>query len=143
MLAKQHDLPHSQFAQRLHAILLSAGCSTDPKWIRDELLKANPKLRISQLAVNHWLTGHTIPRAHNIKALADWLNVPPCLLAFGQDYTIALAAKVGKLDVTLEATRVLEGFLSLKPQHRHDVAEVIKALSYLQAAERPNDLLPI
>lgn len=143
MLAKQLDLPHSQFAKRLHDILLSAGYSTDPKWIRNELLKANPNLRITQLAVSHWLTGHSIPRPHNIKALADWLNVPPCLLAFGQDYTIALAAKVGKLEVTLEATRVLEGYLSLKPQHRHDVAEVIKALSCLQSAERPNALLPI
>lgn len=142
MLVQNSDTPHALFAQRLHSFLMSAGLPTSPKSIRNELLKVNPHLRITQASVSHWLSGRSMPRSHNVKALADWLNVSPSSLVFGDNETSVRVTHVGKSALTLEASRVLEGYMALRPQHRHSVLEVIKALTHLQKADYPSDPSP-
>jgi transcriptional regulator with XRE-family HTH domain len=138
MLAKHTDLPHALFAKRLLSILVSAGSSTSPKSIRHELLRANPQLRITEASVSHWLSGRAMPRSHNIQALANWLKVAPSFLVYGENDSKDKPLCVGELDLTLEASRLLEAYMALRPQHRHSVLEVIKALIHLQQVEYPN-----
>ncbi len=138
MLAKHIDTPHALFAKRLLSILVSAGVSTRPKSIRNELLRANPQLRITEASVSHWLSGRAMPRSHNIQALANWLKVEPSFLVYGENGRKAKRDRTGKADLTLEASRLLEAYMALRPQHRHSVLEVIKALMHLQQAEYPN-----
>ncbi len=138
MLAKHIDTPHAVFAKRLHSILVSSGLSTSPKSIRNELLRANPQLRITEASVSHWLSGRAMPRAHNIQALANWLKVAPSFLVYGESDSKAKRVSAGKSDLTLEASRLLEAYMALRPQHRHSVMEVIKALMHLQQAEYPS-----
>lgn len=142
MLAKHRDTPHALFAKRLLSILVSAGLSTSPKIIRHELLRANPNLRITEASVSHWLTGRSMPRSHNIQALAAWLNVPPSFLVFGENDPKLSGIAWGESDLTLEASRLLAAYMALRPQHRHSVLEVIKALIHLQQAEYPRETPP-
>ena len=136
MLIKQQSAyPHQVFSQRLLALIESAGYPCEPEDVRAALLNVNPHLRITLPAVRHWLTGFSMPRSHNIKALADWLNVPPCMLACGENYSALQVAKVGRLEVTIEVSRVMEIYLGLRPNYRRNVEEVIKALTVMQQTE--------
>jgi hypothetical protein len=83
-----------------------------------------------------------MPRSHNIQALAAWLNVPPSFLVFGENDPKLSGVAWGASDLTLEASRLLAAYMALRPQHRHSVLEVIKALVYLQHAEQLRDTPP-
>ena len=136
MLVKQHtDPPHALFAQRLLLYLSNAGYPTDAETLHRTLLRESPGLRITLLSVKNWLSGRTLPRPHSIQALSSWLKIPPSMLVFGEQDPKVLADQLGKLELTLEAKRVLEGFMALRPHHRHSVEEVIKALNCLQERE--------
>ena len=143
MLVKQHSAtPHSQFAQRLLLLLSDAGYPTHAEWIRQALLRSNPSHRVTQLSVKNWLRGRTMPRPHSIQALSDWLKVTPSMLVFGEQEPNMHQSQLRKMDLTLEASRLLEGFMALNTHHRHSVTEVVKALNCLQARDPPQASSP-
>jgi transcriptional regulator with XRE-family HTH domain len=143
MLVKQHsESPHSQFAKRLLLLLSNAGYPSDAESVHQALLRSNPSLRVTPLSVKNWLSGRTMPRPHSLQALSDWLRVPPSLLVFGEQEPNLLEAQLRKMDLTLEASRLLEGFMALNPHHRQSVAEVVKALNCLQQRDPPQMPLP-
>lgn len=138
MLVKQcSETPHSQFAQRLLLLLVNAGYPTDTKSVHQALLRSDPSLRVTLLSVKNWLSGRTMPRPHSIQALSDWLKVPPSMLVFGEQGSHSLEAQLGKMDLTLEASRLLEGFMALDSHHRHSIAEVVKALNCMKERDPP------
>lgn len=138
MLVKQRsDAPHAQFSQRLLLLLSNAGYPTEADLVHQALLRSNPCLRVTLLSVKNWLNGRAMPRPHSIQALSNWLKVPPSMLVFGEQGSHSLERQLGKMDLTLEASRLLEGFMALDSHHRHSVAELVKALNCMQERDPP------
>ena len=138
MLVKQRsDAPHAQFSQRLLLLLSNAGYPTEADLVHQALLRSNPSLRVTLLSVKNWLNGRAMPRPHSIQALSNWLKVPPSMLVFGEQGTHSLERQLGKMDLTLEASRLLEGFMALNSHHRHSVAELVKALNCMTERDPP------
>ena len=138
MLVKQRsDAPHAQFSQRLLLLLSNAGYPTEADLVHQALLRSNPSLRITLLSVKNWLSGRSMPRPHSIQALSNWLKVPPSMLVFGEQGKHSLERQLGKMDLTLEASRLLEGFMALNSHHRHSVVELVKALNCMKERDPP------
>lgn len=139
MLVKQRsERPHAEFSQRLLLLLSSAGYPTEAELLHQALLRSNPGFRITLLSVKNWLSGRTMPRAHSIQALSDWLKVPPGMLVYGGQGPHSLEAQLGKMDLTLEASRLLAGFMALNSHHRRSIAELVKALNCMKERDPPS-----
>lgn len=96
-----------EFSARLKATLLDRGLSNSATAIAREFQRrANETLTVH--AVRKWLVGGAIPAQKNLLVLADWLDVEPAWLRFGEgnrDQTIAAVARPDALspDVLLIA----------------------------------------
>lgn len=82
-------------------------------------------------AVSRWLRGEAIPSQEKLQALAEWLNVEPHVLRYGDHVGQRVRAKQKRWDegIGYQEREVFEAFLKLPVAQRKVVREVILAFA--------------
>lgn len=73
----------ADFATRLKNAMIEAGYEPRPAVLEREFNQRYWGRSVTFQAVRHWLRGETIPEQDKLQVLADWLNVEPQYLRFG------------------------------------------------------------
>lgn len=74
----------SEFSQRLHAALKQAGAQTvSPTKLAIDFNLHHRGKPVSTQAAHKWLNGTAIPAQDKVRTLAEWLNVSPEWLRYG------------------------------------------------------------
>jgi hypothetical protein len=92
---------------------------------------------VTYQAVTRWLRGEAIPAQDKLQVLADWLNIEPHVLRFGEVTLNKVRAKRKRWDecVGFQEREVFEAFLNLPAVQRNAVREVILGLVLAGKAE--------
>lgn len=103
------------FGDRLHAALHAAGHPPSAELVHAEMRRRGGGVTI--FAVRKWLAGEAIPTQGSVRLLAEWLDVAPSALRFGDqgrqgepagDRTLLAALRrLGEDDLQLVADLVL------------------------------------
>jgi transcriptional regulator with XRE-family HTH domain len=119
-----------KFSKRLKSALLGAGYD-----VRASILEREFNLRywgksVTLQAVRRWLNGEAMPTQDKLQSLAEWLNVDPHWLRFGErlNGSIQEQRKRWDLNMTQEERDIIENFMALSADKRKVVGDVIKAL---------------
>lgn len=85
---------------------------------------------VTYQAVTRWLRGEAIPAQDKLQVLADWLNVEPHVLRFGEGPIKAIREKRKRWDegIGYQEREVFEAFLNLPATQRKAVREIILGL---------------
>jgi len=78
-------------------------------------------------AVRRWLRGEAIPSQDKLQVLAEWLNVEPQVLRFGEKTVLSVLAARKRWDEAIgyQEREVFEAFMDLPLQQRKVLREVI------------------
>jgi len=119
------------FSERLTEAMLAAGYATRPVVLEKEFNQRYWGKSVSVQAVRRWLFGESIPAQDRLQVLAEWLNVDPHWLRFGEKLHGSVKQQRKRWDaaMTPEERQAMEVFLSLPPEKRKMVGEIIYALA--------------
>jgi transcriptional regulator with XRE-family HTH domain len=86
---------------------------------------------VSYQAVTRWLKGQAIPGQDKLQIIADWLNVEPHLLRFGEAIVKSVQEKRKRWDegIGFQERELFEAFLNLPAEQRKAVREIILGLT--------------
>ena len=116
------------FGERFRAALKAQGQSESPKEIAD-LLPRYGGTPVSAQAVSGWLTGKSLPRQANLRALAKMLRMDMQALQYG-DASGRHVAEPGKAWKIAAADQLaIDAFLALPAAQRKAIRELIASLS--------------
>ncbi len=116
------------FGERFRAALKAQGQSESPKEIAD-LLPRYGGTPVSAQAVSGWLTGKSLPRQANLRALAKMLRIDPQALQYGDagDRNIREPGKAWKIAAADQLA--IDAFLALPNAQRKAIRELIATLA--------------
>jgi len=119
------------FSQRLQESMLAAGYEVRPVVLEREFNQRYWGKSVSVQAVRRWLLGDAIPTQDRLQVLAEWLNVDPHWLRFGEKLSGSVQQQRKRWDtkMTPQERQAMEVFLSLSPDKRKIVGEIIHALA--------------
>ena len=119
------------FSERLIESLLAAGYASRPIVLENEFNQRYWGKPISFQTGRRWLRGEAIPTQDRLQVLAEWLNVDPHWLRFGEKLNGSVKQQRKRWDaaMTPEERQAMEVFLSLPPEKRKMVGEIIYALA--------------
>ena len=124
--------PKNEFAKRLASAMQAAGYDAKPAVLEREFNQRYWGKPITLQGVRRWLRGEVIPSHDKLGTLAEWLNIPPQELGFGDlPGQIAQRRKSWEEGVGYQEREVFEAFLSLPVAQRKVLREVI--LTFAQA----------
>lgn len=120
-----------KFSTRLHESMLAAGYEVRPVVLDREFNQRYWGKPVSVQAVRRWLNGEAIPTQDRLQVLAEWLNVDPHWLRFGEKLAGSVQQQRKRWDakMTPQERQVIEVFMSLPPEKRKIVGEIITALA--------------
>jgi transcriptional regulator with XRE-family HTH domain len=126
-----------EFAQRLRDAMARAGYATRPVVLEREFNTRYWGRSVTQQAVRRWLRGEAIPSQEKLQVLAQWLNMEPHALRYGDKGVKAVQARERRWDEGLgyAERETFDAFLRLPPAQRKIVREVILALAKVHGAE--------
>ena len=86
---------------------------------------------VSVQAVRRWINGEAIPAQDRLQVLAEWLNVDPHWLRFGEKLSGSVQKQRKRSDVkmTPQERETVEVFMSLTQEKRKIISEIIYALA--------------
>ena len=119
------------FAKRLSQAMEEAGYSPKPSVLEREFNQRFDGKPMTLHGVRRWLMGETLPSQDKLLVLAEWLDVPPHQLRFGEDLTNRIEARRARWDrsVSAQDRDALEAYLSLPITQRRVLREVIAAFA--------------
>ncbi len=119
-----------EFAKRLAAAMRAAGYEARPSVLEAQFNTRYWGKPVTYQAVTRWLRGEAIPAQDKLQVLADWLNIEPHVLRFGEATLNKVRAKRKRWDegVGFQEREVFEAFLNLPAAQRKAVREVILGL---------------
>lgn len=125
----------AQFAERLKAAMLAAGYEPRPSILEREFnlhYWGNP---ITFQAVRRWLRGESLPEQDKLQALAEWLQVEPQVLRFGEGPALRIQETRSRWEKALmgEERETMQAYLDLPVEQRKVIREVI--LAFAKAAQ--------
>jgi transcriptional regulator with XRE-family HTH domain len=127
------------FAQRLKQALEGSGVRASPTVVANEFNLRYWGRSITPHTARNWLLGKAIPTQDKLRVLADWLQVSPDALRFGNLSTVsrnaAADANFERLDMA--DREMLHRYLALTVPDRKTVREVVTALSIAAIAKKP------
>ncbi|MDP1606748.1 MAG: hypothetical protein Q8L93_08930 [Rhodocyclaceae bacterium] len=125
------------FAGRLADAMRAAGYEARPSVLEAQFNTRYWGKPITYQAVTRWLRGEAIPAQDKLQILADWLNVEPHLLRFGEDTRKSVLEKRKRWDegIGYQEREVFEAFLNLSAPQRKAIREVILGLAQAGKAE--------
>jgi transcriptional regulator with XRE-family HTH domain len=128
------------FALRLRQALDSCGVRLSPTVVAHEFNLRYWGRSITPHTARNWLLGKAIPTQDKLRVLADWLQVGPDELRFGQ---AAALQKVGEglesgESLSMVDREMLNRDLSLSLHYRKTVRDVVSALVLASQAQKPD-----
>lgn len=126
----------AEFSQRLRKCMEDAGYTVRPIVLEREFNQRYWGQPVTVQAVRRWLRGEAIPSQDKMQVLAEWLNVEPHFLRYGEQVSGRVKAKQKRWDEGIghQEREVFEAFLSLPVAQRKVVREVILAFVKADAA---------
>lgn len=117
------------FSQRLRKSMEDAGYTVRPVVLEREFNQRYWGHPVTVQAVRRWLRGEAIPSQDKLQALAEWLNVEPHVLRYGEQVAKRVQARQKRWDegIGFQEREIFEAFLSLPAPQRKIVREVIQA----------------
>ena len=124
----------ARFAQRLTEAMELAGYPAKGAVLEREFNQRYWGKPISLQAVCRWLRGEAIPSQDKLNVLAEWLQVEPQALRFGDESIQKVRTAKSSVDaaVSYAEREVFEAFLKLPADKRKIVREVILAFAKAQ-----------
>lgn len=128
-----------EFSQRLLAALERAGVPAKPTVIEREFNQRYWGKPITLHAARLWLRGETMPTHDRLLCLAEWLEVEPQTLRYGDEVSKKIQTRRKRWDegIGYQEREIVELFLKLPVPSRKVAREVIVALA------KANALLPM
>ena len=119
----------AEFAERLKQAMIAAGYEPRSSVLEREFNQRFWGASVSFQSARQWLRGDTLPQQDKMQVLAEWLNVEPHVLRYGEHVTKRVQAKQKRWDEAIgyQEREVFEAFLSLPAPQRKIVREVILA----------------
>lgn len=129
----------SDFAQRLRDAMQQAGHAPRPVVLEREFNTRYWGASVSLQAVRRWLRGEAMPTQDKLQVLAEWLQVPPETLRFGDRVRQSVRESQRRWDGELawQEREVLDAFLRLPAPERKVVREVILTFAKVHAPGTP------
>lgn len=128
----------SEFAKRLHDAMVAAGYEPRPVVLEREFNSRFWGRSVTFQAVRRWLKGEAIPSQEKLMVIADWLNIEPQVLRFGEKIAHSIRGRrqqwekgVGHLE-----REAFEAFLTLSAAQRKALREIIMALAGKTSASK-------
>lgn len=119
------------FSERLQESMLSAGYEIRPVILEREFNQRFWGKPVSVQAVRRWLYGEAVPTQDRLQILAEWLAVDPHWLRFGEKLSGSVQQQRKRWDASMtpKERQAIETFMSLSPERRKMVGEIIHALA--------------
>jgi len=117
----------AEFGERLRAAMLRAGYPVRPVVLEREFNSRYWGRSVTLQAVRRWLRGEAIPSQDKLQVLAEWLNVEPQVLRFGEKTVLSVQAarKHWEEEIGYQEREVFEAFLGLPSPQRKVLRKVI------------------
>lgn len=127
----------NRFAQRLREAMERAGYQARPAVLEREYNLRCWDKPMTLHGVRRWLRGETLPSQDKLLVLAEWLQVTPQELRYGNDVEQQIRDRRNEFEVALryQEREVFEAFLKLPQEQRRIVREVIWAFSRTAAMD--------
>jgi hypothetical protein len=119
----------ARFAQRLRAALVAAGHEPKPAFVHKQFNSRWRGRPISFQAARAWLIGASMPEQDKLQVLAEWLNVPPQSLRYGEHPGVREPIAGWAGGVSAQDRAMIEALLALPAAQRRLVSELIRALA--------------
>jgi hypothetical protein len=119
------------FAERLRRALDGCGVRQSPTLVANEFNLRYWGRSITPHTARNWLLGKSIPTQDKLRVLADWLQVSPDELRFGQSGGAIRAAEAtaDPASLSMADREMVRRYLGLDVNDRKTVREVVTALS--------------
>jgi hypothetical protein len=129
----------AEFGARLCAAMLRAGYAVRPIVLEREFNSRYWGRSVTLQAVRRWLRGEAIPSQDKLQVLAEWLNVEPQVLRFGEKTALSVQATRKRWGEAIgyQEREVFEAFLALPSPQRKVLREVI--LTFAKAYAEPKE----
>ncbi|AHF01858.1 DNA-binding protein [Thiomicrospira aerophila AL3] len=120
------------FSERLKEAMLNNGYELRPIVIEREFNQRYWGNSISFQAARRWLHGEAVPTQDRLQVLAEWLNVDPHWLRFGEKLSGSVQQQRKRWDanMTPQERQVVETFMNLPPEKRKIVGEIVFAFAH-------------
>lgn len=127
----------AEFAERLRHAMTAAGYEARPAVLEKHFNSRYWGRSVTFQAVSRWLRGEAIPSQEKLQVLAEWLNVEPHVLRYGDHVARAVREKQKRWDegIGYQEREVFEAFLKLPVPQRKIIREIILTFAKAQAAE--------
>lgn len=124
------------FAQRLRTAMLAAGYPDRPAVLEREFNSRYWGRSVTFQAVSRWLGGKSIPAQDKLQVLAQWLQVEPQVLRYGEQAQGIVREPRGSWATPehYPEREAIEAFLTLPAEQRKVVRDVI--LAFVKAGPR-------
>ncbi len=124
------------FAERLKQSLSNAGYELRPVVLEREFNQRYWGTPVTVQAVRKWLLGQVIPKQDKLQALAEWLQVDPHWLRFGEERFGSIQQQEAKWEIgmTQEDRDMISRFLELPLVERKTIRRFFDA--YLAATSQ-------
>ena len=121
----------TEFANRLRAAMLAAGYPDRPAVLEREFNSRYWGRSITFQAVSRWLRGQSIPSQEKLLVLAEWLQLEPQALRYGEQAVGRIRESRARWEDPrhYQERATFEAFLALPPAERNIVREVIHAFA--------------
>lgn len=126
------------FALRLRQALESCGVRLSPTVVANEFNLRYWGRSITPHTARNWLLGKAIPTQDKLRVLAEWLQVGPDELRFGQTVISPKGREyIGAGDsLSMVDREMFSRYLTLPLHHRKTVREVVSALVQANQAQK-------
>jgi hypothetical protein len=126
------------FADRLRRALAAAGVRPSPTVVANEFNLRHWGRSITPHTARNWLLGQALPTQDKLVVLAEWLQVSPEALRFGQAVSWACLPDTGVQFEQLDMAdrEMIHRYLSLPTADRKTVREVVAAMAVATGARK-------
>jgi len=127
----------TEFAERLAAAMQAAGYEPKPAVLEREFNQRYWGKSVTLQGVRRWLRGEVIPPHDKLRTLAEWLNVPPQELGFGDlSEKIERRRKSWEESIGYQERQIFEAFLALPSEQKKIVREVILVFAKVSGVQK-------
>ena len=118
----------AEFSQRLRQAITAAGYAVRPIVLEREFNTRYWGRSVTVQAVRRWLRGEAIPSQEKLQVLADWLNVEPQVLRYGEGIVKTVREKQQRWEegITAENRELFATFLRLPVPQRKAIRDIIE-----------------
>lgn len=119
------------FSKRLQESMQTAGYELRPVVLEREFNQRYWGKPVTVQAVRRWLLGEAVPAQDRLQVIAEWLDVDPHWLRFGEKLSGSVRQQHKRWDtkMTPSERQAIEVFMNLPPEKRKMVGEIIYALA--------------